>query len=341
MQTRYPKVLGAALAAVLALISLGVAAQPAVTRLGLSALTLAIVGGMLAGPLLGSRVLESAHAGLVWAKGPVLRLGIVLYGLRLTGQDLASVGWAGALIDVLVLSSTFTLAWWCGRRWLGLDARTVMLVGAGSSICGAAAVLATEPVVRAEAEQVTVAVASVVIFGTIAMFLYPALHFIVPQGPQAEFRYGVFTGSTVHEVAQVVVAARAVSEAAAHSAVITKMMRVMLLAPFLVWLSFWRGRAAMGHGSARGRITIPWFAVAFVGMVGFNSLHLLPTAVVQALQTLDNVVLAMAMAALGLGTQVGVLRRAGRGPLVLAGVLFAWLLAGGSLINAAVMAWLG
>ena len=102
-----------------------------------------------------------------------------------------------------------------------------------------------------------------------------------------------------------------------------------------------RGAAAGGHGSARGRITVPWFAVAFVGMVGFNSLHLLPAAAVQALQTLDNVVLAMAMAALGLGTQVGVLRRAGRGPLVLAGVLFAWLLAGGSLINAAVMAWLG
>ena len=343
---------GAALAAVLALLSLGLAAQPVMARLGLSALTLAIGGGMLAGPLLGPRALQAAHEGLVWAKGPVLRLGIVLYGLRLTWQDLATVGWAGALIDVLVLSSTFALAWWFGRRVLGLDARTVVLVGAGSSICGAAAVLATEPVVRAEAEQVTVAVASVVIFGTLAMFLYPALHLLLPAGGDGEFRYGVLTGSTVHEVAQVVVAARAVSEAAAHSAVITKMMRVMLLAPFLVWLSVWQpvrrghpgAQATHGtpHGSeSRARITVPWFAVAFVGMVGFNSLQILPAPAGQALQGLDNIVLARAMAALGLGTQVAVLRRAGRGPLVLAGVLFAWLLAGGSLINAAVMAWLG
>ena len=131
---------------------------------------------MIVGNTVYPRMAAVAADGVAFSKQALLRVGIVLYGLRLTFQDIANVGVAGVIIDALMLSSTFALSWWVGTRIFGLDRKTALLIGAGSSICGAAAVMATEPVVRGRAEQVTVAVSTVVVFGTLAIFLYPALY---------------------------------------------------------------------------------------------------------------------------------------------------------------------
>ena len=169
----------------------------------------------------------------------------MLYGFRLTLQQVASVGWAGVLVDAVVVVMTVVIAYQVGTRWLKLSRTESLLVGAGSAICGAAAVLATEPVVRGKAEQVSVAVAGVVIFGTIAMFLYPAMYELswlrayIAAGPEG---FGVYIGSTVHEVAQVVAAGRQVGAEAAAPALIAKMTRVFMMAPFLVGLALWLRR---------------------------------------------------------------------------------------------------
>jgi uncharacterized integral membrane protein (TIGR00698 family) len=321
---------------------------------GFSALTLAIVLGMLVGntvyPLV-PRLAAASGAGVNVSKQNLLRLGVVLYGLRLTVQDIGHVGIAGVAIDALVLGSTFALACFIGTRWLGLDRKTAMLIGAGSSICGAAAVMAAEPVVKARAEQVTVAVATVVVFGTLAIFLYPALfelnqHWaLIPGGANG---FGIYAGSTIHEVAQVVAAARSVGPDAANSAVIAKMVRVMMLAPFLVMLSAWLARDDKRHahtsaatGQAPGKLAVPWFAFGFVAVVLFNSLLWLPAWVVAVTTEIDTALLAMAMAALGLSTHIGAIRKAGAKPLLLALILFGWLIVGGALINRWVPALLG
>jgi len=314
---------------------------------GFSALTLAIALGMLLGNTAYPRLAATSGAGVNFSKQNLLRLGVVLYGLRLTLQDIGHVGLAGVAIDALVLGSTFTLACLVGTRWLGLDRNTAMLIGAGSSICGAAAVMATEPVLGARAEQVTVAVATVVVFGTLAIFLYPVMfdlnqHWqVIPGGANG---FGIYVGSTVHEVAQVVAAARSVGPHAADTAVITKMVRVMMLAPFLIMLSAWltrdqakRATRVAGTDPAmkpqKSRLAIPWFAFAFVGVVLFNSLHLLPPVFIAVAAGLDTALLAMAMAALGLATHVSSLRKAGIKPLLLALILFGWLVVGGAFIN--------
>jgi uncharacterized integral membrane protein (TIGR00698 family) len=313
---------------------------------GLSALTIAILLGMLFGNTAYSHLALRCGPGVDFSKQDLLRFGIILYGVRLTLQDIGHVGLAGVLIDALVLSSTFTLAYWLGTRWLKLDPKAAMLIGAGSSICGAAAVMATEPVVRARAEHVTVAIATVVVFGTLAIFLYPMLfelnkHWQLISGDATDF--GIYAGSTIHEVAQVVAAANAMgSSAAADSAVITKMVRVMMLAPFLIGLSVWLAPAKIhahqlgqpsGQNIKKSKITIPWFAVAFIVMVAFNSLHWLPQPIVAVLIRFDTALLAMAMAALGLTTHLALVRNAGLKPLFLAGVLFVWLVVGGAAIN--------
>lgn len=328
---------------------------------GISVLTLAILLGMVVGNTLYPRVASITAGGVGFAKQRLLRAGIILYGLRLTFQDVAAVGIAGLVIDSVVLSSTFLLSWWAGTRLFGLDRKTAMLIGAGSSICGAAAVMAAGPVVSGRAEQITVAVSTVVVFGTLAIFVYPALYHlnahypVVAMSPAA---YGLFTGSTVHEVAQVVAAGRAISESAANTAVIAKMVRVMMLAPFLVILSLYLSRSAKsggtheagsahagavdgGSGVPADRIAVPWFALGFVAVAALNSLAVMPKGVVDAGISLDTVVLAMAMAALGVTTHVSAIRTAGIKPLALAALLFAWLILGGVAINLLVSSMLG
>ncbi|MGO4478891.1 YeiH family protein [Massilia sp. 2TAF26] len=325
-----PYVHGCALAALLAALAMWGAALPVFQRLGLSALTLAIVAGIVLGNTVFPRIAPFSQEGVDFARNRLLRLGIVLYGFRITFQQIGHIGWAGVLIDALVIVATFTLAVQLGTRAFGLDRQTAMLIGAGSAICGAAAVMAAEPVVRGQAHKVSVAVATVVVFGTLSMFVYPLLY---PWLHLSETAYGLYAGSTIHEVAQVVVAGRAVSEAAASSAVIEKMLRVMMLAPFLVVLSSRLGAEEGTEAAARRRITIPWFALLFVGASGLNSLRLLPAGLVDAILQLDTVLLAMAMAALGLRTHVGAIRQAGIKPILLASVLFLFLVVGGYLIN--------
>jgi uncharacterized integral membrane protein (TIGR00698 family) len=334
--------LGIALSAALAALAIGAAAMPAPRHYGLSALTLAIILGIAAGNTFFPRVAARTAVGVDFSKSTLLRIGIVLFGLRITFQDIAAVGWAGIVIDAVMVVATFAIAVQLGTRVFRLDRQTSMLIGAGSALCGAAAVMATEPVVRGQPYKVSVAVATVVVFGTLAMFAYPLLY---PFLGLSEHAYGVFTGSTVHEVAQVVAAGRSVGEAAATTAVIEKMLRVMMLAPFLMVLSGLkeqrRDAGSDRHSAARPPIVIPWFAVLFILASLVNSVHLLPAAVVAGLTEIDTLLLATAMAALGLHTQVGAIRRAGVRPLLLAASLFVFLVLGGYAINRLVGSLLG
>ncbi|WP_420177221.1 YeiH family protein [Kerstersia gyiorum] len=320
--------------------------QPWAQTHGIAALTLAIVLGMLVGNTVYPSVAGRLGAGVDFSKTRLLRAGIVLYGLRLTFSDVALVGYEGVLLDACMLLSTFCLAWWLGTRWLGLDRQTALLIGAGSSICGAAAVMAAGPVVGGRAAQISVAVATVVIFGTLAMFAWPALYHLGQEWGWVHMdtrQAGVFIGATVHEVAQVVAAGRALGSDAADAAVIAKMVRVMMLAPFLLGLALLLARRGASNGApapgpGRRGIAIPWFAFGFILMAAFNSLVELPSELVRVALDLDTIMLAMAMAALGLTTHVSALRRAGLRPLLLAAMLFAWLLGGGLAMNALVHA---
>lgn len=336
LRTRLP---GLILAGSLALAAMWIARHPWLQTHGLGTLTLALALGLLAGPLLG-RFDAATQEGLGFSKQILLRLGIVLYGLRLTLQDIGSIGWQGVLFDAIMLGSTFMLAWILGTRLFKLDERTSMLIGAGSSICGAAAVIATAPVLQARPAQVTVAISTVVLFGTLALFLYPQLY-------QLNLRYmlfdwsagwfGLFTGATIHEVAQVVAAGQSIGEEAAYLAVVSKMARVMMLAPFLIGLSFYVARVLSPRTSdaahAPGRIVIPWFAFGFLLAAGLNSWLPVPVVVLQGAHQLDTFCLAAAMAALGCTTRLSVIRQAGWRPILLAALLFGWLVGGGMLVG--------
>lgn len=293
----------------------------------ISPLIFAIVIGLIVGNVRPQLTSGGWHAGLDFCKKRLLRIGVAFYGINITLQHIADVGTGALVVDVIMLSSTLMLGYWVGHKWFGLDAPTSLLVGAGSAICGAAAVLAAEPVVRAKPQQATLAVGTVVIFGTIAMFLYPLMYPLLGLSPEA---MGIFTGATIHEVAQVVAAGDAINSEVAQTAVITKLTRVMMLAPVLVLLGNWLSRK---EGANAARAPQPWFAYGFILVVIINSVLALPAPWVDAIKHLDSWALTMAMAALGLSTHLSELKSVGWKPMALGAILFLHLMVTGLIVT--------
>jgi uncharacterized integral membrane protein (TIGR00698 family) len=303
---------------------------PALAGLGMSALTIAILVGAVLGNL-GHRALASpaTQPGLQFAQKTLLRVGVALYGLNLSLQQILHVGPAAIVADLFIVSSTILVGWWVGFRWLRMDRDTVLLASAGSGICGAAAVVATESVLGAAPHKTSAAVGQVVLFGSLAMLVYPILFGVLGI---ARAPFGIFVGSTVHEVAQVVAIGKTIGGATAENAVIVKMIRVMMLAPFLIVLGRFVPRAKP-PGSTAVVPRLPGFAIAFIVIAIVHPYLGLPDRVLAALRTLDIVLLAAAMAALGLETTIAKLQLAGRDALVLGAILFGYLVVGGGIAN--------
>lgn len=297
-------------------------------KIGISPLIIGILIGVFYANTLRSKLPPEWVPGIQFSTKQLLRLAIILYGFRLSFQHIAEVGYSGLLIGIIIIATTFGLAMLVGHKWLKIDKETTMLIGAGSSICGAAAVLATEPVIQSKPYKSVLAVSTVVIFGTMAMFLYPLAynHGLIPLSPE---QMSLFTGATIHEVAHVVGAGNAMGPEIERSAIITKMIRVMMMAPFLILLSFYLVKSKSTPEQGKRKITIPWFAIWFIVMTGVNSLNLLPAIVVSNINALDNFLLTMAMTALGMETNLAKFKGIGFKPFYLAAILFLWLTLGG------------
>ncbi|PSV49363.1 YeiH family protein [Photobacterium indicum] len=292
----------------------------------LSPLVICIVLGMIIGNVFQKSIPQGSQIGIKFSQQKLLRLGIILYGFFITFQQIIAVGMTGLIVDVIIIATTFIGGSWLGMKVLGLDKETSMLTSAGSAICGAAAILAAEPIVKSKPHQTAVAVATVVIFGTIAMFLFPVIY--TSFGIDAQ-TMGIFTGATIHEVAQVVAAGNTMGQDVGVTSVIVKLTRVMLLAPFLIGLSVYLSKSDKNSGEEKAKITIPWFAVFFVVIAGINSFDLIPQEVVSVLTKASVFFLTMAMGALGIDTNIAKIRGVGIKPILLAAILFAWLIFGG------------
>lgn len=304
-----------------------------VKRLSLSPLIVGIVLGILYANSLRNHLPQTWVPGITFCTKFVLRAGIILYGFRLTYQQVMQIGLPAIVIDTIIVLFTIIIGVIFGRL-LKMDRDISLLTSTGSAICGAAAVLGAEPIVRSEPHKTAVAVSTVVIFGTLSMFLYPVLYRsgVFDLTPE---QMGLYTGATLHEVAHVAGAGNAMGEAISDPAVIVKMIRVLLLAPALLVMSIVLARIpakSAGTTECRRRVTIPWFAVGFVIVIAFNSLNLLPRETVDAFNTFDTFLLTMAMTALGAETSIDKFKKAGSRPFVLALILYAWLVIGGYLL---------
>lgn len=319
-----------------------------IRNLGISPLVIGIVMGIFYANTLHNQIPSEWGTGITFSAKKILRFAIVFYGFRITFQQISDVGMDGFLVSLIMLSTTFIIGTYLGYKIFKMDRDTSMLTASGASVCGAAAVLATEPVLKSEGHKTAIAVSMVVLFGTISMFLYPVLYASIIE-PATGFlhmtpqEFGIYVGGTIHEVAQVVAVPASVAGAPsemAESAVIVKMTRVIMIAPMLIVLGIYLAYEAKKSGAATEgvKLVIPWFAVYFVAMAGFNSLQIVPQNIVDIINEIDTFLLTMAMTALGMGTIFSKFKGLGLAPLYTAGAMFLWLVVGGFVVTKIVTA---
>ncbi len=299
-------------------------------KLGLSLLIISILIGMIITNIFKIRLPQSFDSAIAFCTKELLRMAIVFYGFRLTFHEILDIGLNGIVVSFLIVLTTFVLGYFIGTKVLKLDKEITILTSAGSAICGAAAVLATEGALRNKAYKSAIAVSTVVLFGTIAMFLYP---YLIKIGliDLSDEQTALYIGGTLHEVAHVVAAANGFeNELIEENSVVVKMLRVMLLAPFLIVVSLFLINTK--EKKEKSKVVIPWFALFFILVAVFNSFNFLAKEVVITINEIDTFLLAMAMMALGLKTDLKSIKQTGFKPILLALILFVWLIFGGLFI---------
>jgi uncharacterized integral membrane protein (TIGR00698 family) len=279
----------------------------------------------------------SEHLPRSWAHGvryctrQILRLAIILLGFSFTFQEIAGQGALGLIANCIIVVCTLTMGYFIGTRLLKMDAEMSLICSIGPAICGASAVLATEPVFRTPHAKTAVAVSTVALFGTISMFLYPFIYAYLPHN-LLDTAFGIYVGSSVHEVPQVVAAGNMINEYVAEISIITKMARVLMLVPALFILGFiWKKmRPTTPYDDRRAPTSIvPWWALVFLAAVGFNSVVSIPEEVNQGIHKVDVFLFTMAMGAIGMETTFAKFKEIGGKPFLLAFIMFIWLVFGG------------
>ncbi|HWK97227.1 MAG TPA: YeiH family protein [Pseudolabrys sp.] len=304
---------GLALTFAIAAAAFGLRLIPGVSIL--SPMILAILMGIAFHNVVGTPAI--AKPGIAFSLRRILRFAIILLGLQLTAAQVAEVGATGVAIIVVTLVATFLFTKWFGTL-IGVDGKLSELIAAGTSICGASAVIATNTVTQGPDEDVAYAVACVTVFGSIAMFVYPLLPGLLHLTPH---EYGLWSGASIHEIAQVVAAAYQDGEQAGNFGTIAKLSRVILLAPLVIALGVIASRrlgSASGTGKTKGAAPpLPWFVFGFIALIIVNSLVAIPVAAKDFIVPATAFLLSVALAAMGLETDIAKLRRKGLRPLLL------------------------
>ncbi|MCC9312417.1 putative sulfate exporter family transporter [Kitasatospora sp. RB6PN24] len=300
----------------LLLAALGVVAAILVHRAvpAVPMLTASVVLGIAAAQLPGSRQLVqgAAKAGLGVAAKRLMRVGVVLLGLKLSLSDVAGLGWATVALVLTVVAATFAGTWWLGRR-LGLPGDQPLLVATGYSICGASAIGAVSQVTGSEEEDIAGSVALVTLCGTLAIAVLPLLHTPLGLDPVG---FGRWVGASVHDVGQVVATAQTAGPVALRQAVLVKLMRVALLAPLVAGLGVaarrgWVARRTEEGAGGKRTPVLPLFVAGFLVMILLRSTGLLPSAVLDDADQVQQLVLAAALFGLGAAVNLRTLVRTG------------------------------
>ncbi|WP_054703796.1 putative sulfate exporter family transporter [Bacillus sp. JCM 19041] len=268
-------------------------------------LVLAILIGMVINHFV--NVKKEYRSGLEFSSKKLLRAGIILLGLRLHLGDLYGAGVGAFLYAGILLVAAMGLVYGLARL-LKVDRTVSLLAACGTAICGAAAIVALAPLMKAKGNQVALSVAVIAVMGTLFTIAYTLLQPVLPLSSQ---QYGFFTGGTLHEIAHAVAASQAGGKEAEDMAIIVKLTRVALLVPVAVLIGLYAARQE-STGLSLERLPIPWFIFGFLAMGFVNTASLLPDAIVDLLLSLSYLLLGMAMAGLGLNATLSIFKKSGK-----------------------------
>lgn len=276
-----------------------------------SPMILAVLIGLLIRNLIG--LPRFTHAGVAFSAKKILRLGIILLGMQLTVGQIATLGTTGVVIVTASLVATFVFTVWLAKL-IDVEPRLACMIGAGTSICGASAAVATHAVVGGSDDDISYALASITVLGTIAMFVYPPLAILLQLDAE---EYGLWSGASIHEIAQAVAAAFQQGARAGEFGTLAKLWRVILLAPLLLSLAFYLSYVA-GASRALVKPPIPWFVFGFLAVIGINSALTVSTESRARLMAGTSFLLSMALAGMGLDAHAKRILQKGWPPFILA-----------------------
>ena len=297
----------------------------------ISGIMMAIIFGLLIGNLL--ELPEMVRPGVRFSMKLVLRAGIILLGIRLSMGDVVRFGSLALPLIILCISGALLLTHYLGR-WLNLSDGMTRLIAVGTSICGATAIVATAPAIHAKEEETTYAVANITVFGVLAMFLYPYLANFIFAGDQTGA--GLFLGTSIHETAQVaggglIYAQLFEAEEALDVATVTKLIRNVFIAFMVPYMTFQHMQQNGNEESeAKGFFSLfPLFILGFLFMALVRTIGDVTVedgrawgifvesdwdALTESIKTWAERLLAVAMAAVGVGTSFKQLAHLGLKP---------------------------
>jgi uncharacterized integral membrane protein (TIGR00698 family) len=278
-----------------------------------SPLILAVVIGAMWRNLIG--LSPDARAAAKLATRPVLRLAIVLLGFQITFTQLLGIGLKGLSLTLAIVALTFIMTE-CAGRIIGVDAKLTQLIASGTAICGASAIVATNIVTKASDSDVAYAISCITLFGTTGIFVYPLLLQIFGLSPEA---YGIWVGASIHEVGQVVAAGYQAGTEAGDIALITKLARVLALGPMILLLGLYANRLLQTRTASTDAPAVPGFVLGFCAAVVLASTFDISQSIKSLVANSANLLLTIALTAIGLETQFSELRARGLRPLILGG----------------------
>jgi uncharacterized integral membrane protein (TIGR00698 family) len=279
-----------------------------------SAVAIAIVAGILIRNLAGRP--EACRPGTDFAMKRILRLGIGLMGAQLSLAQVVQTGGSSILVVAICIVSALVVVRFLSVK-MGMSDALGTLLGIGTSICGVTAIVATAPVIEAKEEETSLAVATITVFGLLAVVVYPLLGHL--WGLSDRF-FGTWAGTAVNDTSQVVATGLIYSQRAGEIATVAKLTRNLFMAPVIVglsWLHFRRRRAAepgAGAGKLKLSQAVPLFILGFLAMAVLNSLGVFPPEVRKGIQTVSQFLIVCALAGVGLETHVGAMRKIGFKP---------------------------
>lgn len=281
-----------------------------IKKLNLSTLIIAIILGALIKNTVG--VPEKFEGGIKFCSKKVLRIAIVMLGFKLSFTQILKMGPKALIVILISTTSTILFTRYLGKK-LNLKDNLTILLATGTSICGAAAIAAVNSIIKSDEEDIAYSIGVVTILGTIFMFIYPVIFKIFNLNQKI---YSLWTGSSIHEVAQVVAAGFAVSNDAGTYATIVKLTRVLFIIPITIILSIASSRKDKSKFSLKN-ISIPYFVLLFLIVVIINSTIQIPKNILEFLVKIDGYLMTLAMAGLGLDLSIASMKNVGLKPLYL------------------------
>lgn len=309
------KIPGVAVAVVIAAIATAIGQVAPIIGAAVPAIVIGVVVSLVRKP---SAVLMP---GIRFASRTVLQLAVVILGTQLSLAEVASVGLESfpVMISTLVVC---LLAAWLLARMMRIESDLAVLIGVGTGICGASAIAAVSPVIRARNESIAYAVSTIFLFNVLAVLLFPPLGHLLGF---TQHEFGLFAGTAVNDTSSVVATAGVYGAGALGFAVVVKLVRTLMIIPISVGLAFVTAR----RDAESTRLTpaavvrlVPWFLIGFLLASLLRSVGLVPDAALAPLSAVSMFFIATAMAAIGLSTDVVGLRRAGARPVVMGGLLW-------------------